>query len=223
MGYDPYKDPLYIPCSTLSLTLPEAAVALRNGWKIFFGQYPEKKQLALLFAQSALETGRWKIMRNYNFGNIKKATGEKFTMFRCNEIIKGKLLWFDPPHIQTMFRAYDSADIGAKEYIKFLATRDRYIKAWHEVIVGDPVKYSYALADAGYYTANKELYTRGIIRLAEEFKKNYDLLMAGQPVELKETFLPEEKALIYSLIDKTTKMSLDEYFAYANNMPSEAA
>lgn len=220
---DPYKDPLYVPCNVFTLSETEASIALRDGWKIFLGQYPDKNQLALLYAQSALETGRWKIMRNYNFGNIKRMPDEKFTMFRCNEILKGKLQWFDPPHPQTMFRAYDSASIGAKEYIKFLAGKDNYKKAWHEVIAGDPVKYSYALADAHYYTANRELYTKGVIRLADEFKRNYDHIMAGQPIDSREIFYPEDKAIVQALIGKTAQLSIEEYFAYSNNMAHEVA
>jgi hypothetical protein len=214
----------------------EAAVALREAWKTYLGQYPSDDSLALLWAQSALETGRWKIIHCYNFGNIKKRhahprykniqdDGHDWCMFRCNEVIGGVIHWFDPPHPQTHFRAYASAHNGAKDYIKFLANRSRYKKAWSEVVKGDPAAYSHELKKAGYYTASESLYTRGVVRLTNEFKRKKDKLLlwtpdgtepdSEQPQEgsRPEHFLTEEeKKEIMVLVGLTMQESVDEYF-----------
>ena len=49
----------------------EAAYALREAWNRVYNAYPSDNQLAVLWAKSCLETGHWKAIHCYNFGNIK--------------------------------------------------------------------------------------------------------------------------------------------------------
>src|SRR5690242_20203330 len=98
-----------IEAKITTLSENEAVHILRESWFKLFNHYPSNDTLALLYAQSALETGRWKKIYNYNFGNIKRNGDEDYCMFKCNEIINGKTIWFNPPHRQTWFRAYPSA------------------------------------------------------------------------------------------------------------------
>jgi len=172
----------------------EAAYALREAWKKIYGQYPSDKSLAVLWAKSALETGRWKIIHCYNFGNIKKLgthrgndDGHYFTMYRCSEILNGKEVWFDPPHYQTHFRAYKTVEAGAEDYIRFVSQKKRYLKAWQEVINGDPRAYSHELKKAGYYTASESLYTAGVVRLFDSFMKRKDELLSWEPEDKIDT------------------------------------
>jgi len=194
---DWYKDKQYVPKFTRKLSLAEAAYSLREAWRIVYGKYPADKSLALLWAQSALETGRWKIIRNNNFGNIKKRhpnpkykirdDGHDFTMFRCNEILwdkklkKSVLKWFDPPHTQTHFRSYLNPVEGAEDYIRFVSKRKRYRKAWAQVIAGNPEAYSHELKVAGYYTASEKKYTKGVVSLTNEFMRKRDKLLDFEP------------------------------------------
>jgi hypothetical protein len=209
----------------------EAAVALREGWKTYFGQYPSQHSLALLWAQSALETGRWKFIHCYNFGNIKKKhdnprykqedDGHDWCMFRCNEIINGKVYWFDPPHPQTHFRAYTDAHDGALDYIRLLVSKTRYAGAWHQVITGgSPQEYSHQLKLGGYYTASESLYTKGVVRLTNEFNRRYDELIhwttSSVKAEKHESIIhllsDEEKAEVIAVMGSNTQLALDEYF-----------
>jgi hypothetical protein len=186
-----YDDPEYMELNEKPLEEAEAVYALREAWKRIYGEYPKNPSLALLYAQSALETGRWKKMRCNNFGNIKKihadpkrniqGDGHYFTMFRCNEILKGKVEWFDPPHLYTHFRAYKTPTDGAEDYIKFVSQKTRYKKAWQEVLNGDPIGYCYELKKAGYYTASLEKYTKGVTSLTREFLSKKDKLLAWEP------------------------------------------
>jgi hypothetical protein len=222
----------------------EATVSLREGWKTLYNSYPSMDSLSLLWAQWALETGRGKAIHCYNFGNIKKRyanpkygitdDGHNWCMFRCSEIINGKEIWFDPPHIQTHFRAYDSAIEGATDYIKFVSQRKRYQAAWQQVLAGSPVGYAHELKKAGYYTASETLYTKGIVKLTDEFKTKYPKLIQWTPPtdvvppivpesipENKELFTDNEKQQILGVINLSLDQAVDEYFARTDRLDED--
>jgi hypothetical protein len=188
---DWYKHSQYIPDEIKTLDQAEAAYALREAWYRIYGAYPSDRSLAVLWAKSCLETGRWKYIHCYNFGNIKKKMnpddGHYFTMFRCGEVINGKHQMFDPPHYQTHFRAYKTVADGAEDYLRFVSQKTRYQKAWQEVIRGNPSGYSHELKIAGYYTADEARYTAGVVRLFDEFMRRKEELMSWIPKEEHDT------------------------------------
>jgi len=117
-------------------------------------------------AHSALETGRWRSIHWNNFGNIKRGKYDGYwTMFRCNEILHGKVQWFDPPDPQTWFRAYKLAAEGALEHFAFLHQQKRWQPAWEAAVAGDPDAFCRALKAAGYFTAELEPYRRAVVSL----------------------------------------------------------
>jgi hypothetical protein len=132
------------------------------------GARPSSKLLACLVAQACLETGNGVHLHCYNLGNVKAARDWEglACQYRCNEIIEGKVKWFDPPHPQTWFRAFLSAADGCAEFVGFLANRDRYRKAWDRAVAGDPSGFVLALGAAGYFTANVETYRRAVASIA---------------------------------------------------------
>lgn len=140
-----------------TLSEDEMIRTLAWAWNSYYGVAPEVEQLACCLAQMALETGRMKFCHNWNVGNIKKVhatsktvdDGHNYCMYRCSEILNGKEKWFDPPHAQTHFRAYDTARDGMVGYIKFLVERTRYVSAWGQVLAGNPEQFSKALSKAG--------------------------------------------------------------------------
>lgn len=147
--------------------------------------------LACIVAKTALETGRWGphvgkdgkargSMWGYEFGNIKaskswKDAGKLVQMYRCNEVIKGKVEWFDPPHIQTHFRAHPDAVTGALEYLLF--TSSRYSAAWARAMAGDPAGFVHELKRRGYFTADEAPYVKAVTSMYHEF---LPLLSIGQ-------------------------------------------
>jgi hypothetical protein len=160
------------------ITPQDVARALRAAWLRLFETVPADQQVAVLMAQSALETGRWKSCWNYNLGNIKggsKWQGDT-TQFRCNEVIGGVVQWFDPPHPQTTFRAYPTLTDAASDYLWLL--RRRFTGAWEYVLRGDPVGFSQALKAQRYYTAPEPPYTKGLKSL---FGTYMALLAKGIP------------------------------------------
>lgn len=159
-----------VPTVRTTLTSAQAIAGFHAACMRVAGMLTDEA-VAIIVSQSALETGRWKSLYCFNFGN-EKATASwsgDYYMIRCNEIIGGKLEWFDPPHPQTWFRAFPDAATGAESHVRFLSQSARYAQAWHAALVGDPAAYAHALKVHGYYTASEALYTRAVVSLFNEF------------------------------------------------------
>lgn len=181
---------VYVAPVSTPLTLDEAIDRMRQGIHVATGEPPSNTALALALAKTALETGRWKSMWNWNWGNIK--AGESFDgMYTCitlNEVLNGKTVWFapggqldrkggdvtglawavPPGHPQTRMRAYANGYDGAQEYVSFVAD-GRYADAWARLLEGDAVGYVHALKLKGYFTADEATYARGVQSLFREF------------------------------------------------------
>lgn len=147
--------------------------AIRAGLETLFGKTPSDAHVAVLTAQSALESGRWKSMHRNNPGNIKASDTYEYLycQFRCNEVIGGKVQWFDPPHPQTNFRAFMDLDTGVLDYLRFLSGRPRYSSSWHAAESGDPTLFVHALKNAGYFTADEAPYRRAVVSLFNEYMR----------------------------------------------------
>jgi hypothetical protein len=171
----------FIPDVVTPLDPRDVLSAFRQAFEDVTNTKPSKDAIALLMAQSALETGRWKAIHCFNLGNVKAATDYVgfYTMFRCNEVINGKTVWFNTPHAQTRFRAFVSLWDGARDHLEFLAMRPRYAAAWKELLRGDVDAYVHALKTAGYFTANEESYREAVSSLFREYQR----LIDAQPAE----------------------------------------
>jgi hypothetical protein len=167
-------------CST-PLLEDQAAYYLNQGWKELFGSAPSLKSLAILWAQSALETGRWKYLRNNNWGNIKKRDGIKYTSYECSEVINGVNINFKSYHPETFFAAWDTPLDGAKGYLKFISEKSRYKPAWIKLQAGDPVGYVYALKSGGYFTAPVDSYLKTVMSLYNYFLSKASVLLSWSP------------------------------------------
>lgn len=179
------------------LSPPEAIAGMKSAIWNLTGKYPTAEHVAVLIGQSALETGHWKSIHRYNVGNAKAGPNYEgyYCQFRCNEIINGKVEWFDPPHPQTNFRAFMTAEAGFADHIRLLATSNRYAKAWQCAERGDPDAYSRACAAAGYYTANVDIYTKTTVQLFQRYLtavRAHYAEPARQPFEIPEDPPPLE-------------------------------
>lgn len=191
-----YNHPQYIEDKLTHLSEAEAAYGLREAWKELFGSYPPDKTLALLWSQTALETERFKSLRCYNWGNIKKKhspdDGHYFTMYYCSEIINNKEQHFHPPHEQTHFRAYVDVVSGAKDYLSLLSTKKRYQQTWQALKLGDPVLFVAELKKGGYFTAGLERYTKAVVSLTNEFLRRKNKLLKWDPPDVPISIDDEE-------------------------------
>jgi hypothetical protein len=150
--------------------------AFLKAWHKKFAFYPEKKQICVLLSQVYLETGRTKFCWNYNLGNIKKTDNDPYDYYfvKCNEIINGKVVWFDKPDKAARFVSFASLDEGVEFYLDKLYKR--FGGAWDFVIAGDADGFSRKLKKLNYYTADVEQYTKGIVSIYNEImnKPIYD-------------------------------------------------
>lgn len=146
----------------------QAAAALATAYRELTGTTPTPAVLALLVAQSALETGHWQSIHNFNFGNQKAhASYPMIVQFRCSEIVDGVERFFDPPDPHCRFRAYDNAAAGALDYVKVLRSREHW---WQGLHTGDPIAFVNALATPPkYFTANPERYKRTLVSLVRKY------------------------------------------------------
>lgn len=142
--------------------LEQASLAIREGFHSITGFYPSNDSVAKLLAQSRLETGHFQSCWNHNWGNVKRHPDNgTFHMIRCNEMINGVYEWFDPPHIQCCFAAYDSQEEGAIAWMKLIITGSRYVRAYQKLIDPESSSYDFCwmLGICGYYTADKHHYS----------------------------------------------------------------
>jgi hypothetical protein len=187
----------YLPPVKTPLPFETAAHAMRVALASVLGEQPSRETLALALGKTALETGRWSAMWNGNWGNVKHSDSRPgfFTAIVLNEVIDGKVVWFDPRgrltgnpakggrlagdladegravppgHPQTRMRAFTSAGEGALDYVKFVA-RGRYAGAWALLLEGDAEGYVHELKRKGYFTADEGEYRKGVVSLQREF------------------------------------------------------
>jgi hypothetical protein len=152
------------------VTPGQVLASLETGWTRLFGAPPHRTSLLVLLSQWALETGRGRSMHCYNLGNVKsnQQSGD-WCFFRCDEILNGKVVWFEPDDPGCCFRAFTSLDDGAFDYLRTL--RNRFEGAWPAVLAGDPAAFSHALRQQRYYTADEGQYTATLVALFSEFSR----------------------------------------------------
>ena len=214
-----YRTPILTPFSQ-----ELGAYHLREGFKLLFNTYPNDQTLACLFAQTALETGRFKKIQNNNFGNIKKLFSSLdqnlFTMFATGENLWDSKLnktvykWFEPPHIQTCFRHYEDPSEGAADYLALLGKRKRYLPAWNQALAGNAEQFSRELSKAVYYTADVEIYTKTLVSIYKEvLKKDFFNKIKDIKIE-KESLTADiiDEEFIMNLVGVNNINSIDEMF-----------
>lgn len=130
--------------------------ALERAHEDLTGKPAPAEMLDVLTAHVSHETASGDKMYNFNFGGIKGRSPEGLTArYKTTEVFGGK-----QTKIVDGFRAYDSLDDGAKDYLKFL--QGRYGKAYSLAEQGDVDGFSRALKEKGYYTAGVDTYARAV-------------------------------------------------------------
>lgn len=154
-----------VPAVATPMTFEEVAPAFGDAYEKVTGE-PLPRTLGESFLiLSAVETGRWKSLKNYNFGNITPGSTWDGDVWRPP--------WFAPPTADTSkryrelheamlkgqapsaFRAYDTPEAGAFDYIAFLLNEDGgnqpdYSRVIQAMRVGDDKGIVDALHATGY-------------------------------------------------------------------------
>lgn len=143
------------------LTGTQAADALQAAWQGAMGRAPSQNTLSILVGQWAHETGRGSAMLNYNFGGIKgTGPGGASTVYTTHEGSGASEI-----QIRDRFRAYDSAEQGASDYLSLL--QRRYPEALQAAERGDPTGFVQALKARGYFTGDEASYAKSVAGLAQ--------------------------------------------------------
>jgi hypothetical protein len=182
--------------------------------------------LALALAKTALETGRWTKIHKFNWGNVKCSATYvgMYTCFGCDEIIKGKRIWFDPdtaydpkdplglpnakfpkPAVppgnpQTRFRAFANMYDGVDQYVTFIHG-GRYKAAWAALLTGDAHAYIHALKVAGYFTADESVYYNSVASIYNEFLGKLKKLPVHEAPRDWEALRNEARVLLFTYAD----------------------
>jgi len=161
------------------VTTPESAASVRAALSGAFARLasatPSDDLLGYMMAQTALETGRWQSLKNFNLGNITAAEVSDATAWRPP--------WFAPPfaterdaelHEKMLrgaapraFMSYPNLESGAFDYVRRLHTQFPEIVTAMET--GDARKVATAI-NHNYCRGCFEVeHTRSLRSLAEEF------------------------------------------------------
>lgn len=171
-----------VPAVKTPATPAEVYAALRDASRLLLGAELPRDALLVLLSQWGEETGRGASAWCWNLGNQKHVLGDgrSYYQVRCNEIIGGKEVWFDPPHPATSFRAYESLDAGARDYLLLL--HSRFAVAWPAVLAGSPLDFARLLKSAHYFTADLVLYQSALVSLFTEFDRTIPVDAAPEPL-----------------------------------------
>jgi hypothetical protein len=151
----------HVAATRTPLSGSQAAGALEAAWQGAVGSPPSQETLSILVGQWAHETGRGSAMLNYNFGGLKGTSPSgASTVYATHE-------GFGTSEIQTRerFRAYDSAQQGASDYLSLL--QRRYPDAVQAAERGDAGGFVQALKSGGYFTGDPAAYAKSVASLAQ--------------------------------------------------------
>jgi hypothetical protein len=138
------------------------------------GQPPRPETLSILVGQWAHETGRGASMLNYNFGGLKGAGPSGQSAAYVTREGSGD----NATHGVARFRAYGSAEEGARDYVSLLARR--YPDAVRAAEQGDAAGFVRGLKARGYFTDDEAAYSKSVQSLAAlASREGFDALGAG--------------------------------------------
>ena len=152
--------PTLVPTARTRLSGEQAAEALRSAWTSVRGAPPSDETLSILVGQWAHETGRGASMLNYNFGGIKGTGPSGLSIAASTREGFGA----EQVRVTARFRAYGSAEEGARDYVGLLARR--YPNAVQAAESGDARGFVQALKARGYFTDDEAAYAKSVQSLA---------------------------------------------------------
>lgn len=132
-------------------------LALQTAWTAAIGSPPEPRQLLVLVAHWALETGNGASCNNYNLAGLKHTPGDghDYAVYLTREFYGGQ--WVT---VEQQFRAYASLESSAHDYLSVI--RGTFGFAWPAVEAGDVLQFAHALKARSYYTAPEGQYAAGL-------------------------------------------------------------
>lgn len=102
------------------------------------------------------------------------------------------IVWFYPPNPASRFRAFDTLEAGALDYLSLLA--DRFSGAWGDVVAGEPTRFAQSLRALKYYTAPVETYAAALRSLAREYS-HLDIDLTEPPADITGRLAADQDAM----------------------------
>lgn len=184
------------PIKRTDCSQQELTQALITGWENIFNYTPTKEQVAIIWAQHALETGMSTSMYNYNIGTIKKST--------TIDNIKTKYYSLNSD-INALFPAFNNLLEGAAFYLQFLKNT-KFVEVWKAIESGSPAEFVHLLKLIGYYKSSEEDYTKAELSYFNRFMKSdyYDkAIKKAQPI-----------IMATKIMDRTLFEKIKDFFLY---------
>ncbi len=144
------------------LTAEQASSLIGDALEHVTGEKPKPETVAILTAQWAHETGHGASMFNYNFAGIKGSGPSGLSVAQRTHEGWGA----SERTITDSFRAYRTAEEGARDYVSLL--KSRFPGALAAAQNGDPAATVHALKQAGYFTGDEGAYTRSVTQIARQ-------------------------------------------------------
>lgn len=135
----------------------DMAASIGRGYQHVTGGLPSYNMLRMLTSQAFLETASGRRMNNYNFGNVHGKTASGQSAVLPDKDASGGVYY-------TNFRAYDSLDDGAADYVRLITTG--YSNTLPFAEAGDIQGFASALKSKGYYESPQASYAAGLIAMS---------------------------------------------------------
>lgn len=189
-----YRQRTHTPCST-----GDYGIAVAGAWRFLRSEEAQKAQIACLWAQWALETGRGANCWNWNLVNVRAIDGQSYCELQgaYEFALPGKVpsdakIIAVPtgvvapagcvcflPAVQR-FRAFDTIDDGARAYLAFLL-RPSYAGPFSAVVAGDVRTYVQRLKAEGFFTGSEPVYEEDEVELFAEYMKTAPTITPPPP------------------------------------------
>lgn len=174
-----------VPTISTPADLSSAVHAFFDAWPLVTTEPRTAESVAIAVAHCALECGNFGIdahgrssnpptLYNNNVGNTRPASNEDCDVcqYPCSEIIKGHVVRYRPPQPESTFRSFPTLIEGVRKQLEFLAHWDpahdpHYAAAWRACLAGNVAAFVHELRAGGYFTANEEIYLRGVTSIYE--------------------------------------------------------
>ena len=168
-GGAPKHFPLEVAKVRTELSERDARAAVVAAYQALTGENPKPETLALLMAQSAFETARWRSMYGNNFGNVTTDGSEPHYIldvppFKTSD---GRTLNYQ------RFLNYETPTGGAQSWLYLL--QHRYPEAWKEAHESNPNGRLFveALKRRNYFGGPLQAYATGVQSLQREYARLY--------------------------------------------------
>lgn len=160
-----YNSGSFVPAQRTMVSKEQFLSAVKIVWPKLLPEIELTEQgLNILYAHVALETGNLSSVMNYNLGNAKAtpaaSNNNKWTGYPCGEILDGKSYKFTAKHPICYFLAFDTLEDGIVYYLKMMG--DNFRSALIEAANGNVEGFNAELKESGYYTADPNLYLKGL-------------------------------------------------------------